>query len=181
MVDVVRGDVVSCDSDGVMVMMETKARVMKVVVSRSGRSEVDLRIYNFVVVADGDGGRGGQRFDLSQLHPDAMTKKIAKASLFACDSVSTLQLDKLIDERVLKYGASRMKEKEGQAIKKIERRLQDSEMQIQKSLITEGATIEACLVTKGATLEACLVNKGIEVNDNAGVMESSGTKSKRAV
>ncbi|GJV70938.1 hypothetical protein Tco_1490933 [Tanacetum coccineum] len=47
----------------------------------------------------------------------------------------------------------------------------------QESLITESAAIEACLVTKGATLEACLVNEGIALNDNTGVMESSGTES----
>ncbi|GKA27018.1 hypothetical protein Tco_0713186, partial [Tanacetum coccineum] len=50
-----------------------------------------------------------------------------------------------------------MKEKEVQAIKEIERRLQES-----------------------ATLEACLVNKGIAVNDNMGVMESSGIKSENS-
>ncbi|GJV86878.1 hypothetical protein Tco_1530816 [Tanacetum coccineum] len=37
--------------------------------------------------------------------------------------------------------------------------------------------MEACFVTKGATLEACLVNEGITLNDNTGVMKSSGTKS----
>ncbi|GJW05550.1 hypothetical protein Tco_1564406 [Tanacetum coccineum] len=50
-----------------------------------------------------------------------------------------------------------MKEKEVQAIKEIERRLQES-----------------------ATLEACLVNEGIAVNDNMGVMESSGIKSENS-
>ncbi|GKA46658.1 hypothetical protein Tco_0739541 [Tanacetum coccineum] len=49
------------------------------------------------------------------------------------------ELDKLINERVLKYGELRMKE--------------------------------------SATLEACLVNEGITLNDNIGVMESSGTDS----
>ncbi|GJZ44263.1 hypothetical protein Tco_0591518 [Tanacetum coccineum] len=109
------------------------------------------------------------------------------------------ELDKLIDERVLKYGALRMIEKEVQAIKEIERRLQESEMQkhnslvfkgttledcmvtdaveLEACLITEGAAIEACLVTKGATLEACLVNEGIVVNDNTSVMKSSRTES----
>ncbi|GKE49435.1 hypothetical protein Tco_1480693 [Tanacetum coccineum] len=38
------------------------------------------------------------------------------------------ELDKLIDEIILKYGALQMKEKEVQAIKEIKRRLQDSEM-----------------------------------------------------
>nr|GEW68185.1 hypothetical protein [Tanacetum cinerariifolium] len=90
-----------------------------------------------------------------------------------------------------------MKEKEVQAIKEIERWLQESEMQKQESLvskgttledcmvtdvakleaclITIGATIEACLVTEGAALEACLVDEGIVVNDNTSVTESSGT------
>ncbi|GJV86871.1 hypothetical protein Tco_1530809 [Tanacetum coccineum] len=40
--------------------------------------------------------------------------------------------------------------------------------------------MEACFVTKGATLEACLVNEGITLNDNTGVMESSGTKSENS-
>ncbi|GJV12542.1 hypothetical protein Tco_1354083 [Tanacetum coccineum] len=47
------------------------------------------------------------------------------------------ELDKLIDERVLKYGELRMKEKEVQAMMEIERRLQESEMQKQESLVTE--------------------------------------------
>ncbi|GKC22865.1 hypothetical protein Tco_1025015 [Tanacetum coccineum] len=81
------------------------------------------------------------------------------------------ELEKLIDERVLKYAALRMKGKEVQAIQEIERRLQDNEMQKQESLITEGATIEACLVIEGAALEDCLVNEGITVNDNTGVTE----------
>ncbi|GKF74160.1 hypothetical protein Tco_0220492, partial [Tanacetum coccineum] len=38
------------------------------------------------------------------------------------------ELDKLIDEKVLKYLELRMKEKEVQALKEIKRRLQDSEM-----------------------------------------------------
>nr|GEV54501.1 Gag-Pol polyprotein [Tanacetum cinerariifolium] len=94
-----------------------------------------------------------------------------------------------------------MKEKEVQALKYIERRLQDNEMQKQESLvpkgtsledclvtdgaelkaclITEGSTIEACLVTKGVALEACLVNEGITMNDNTGVTDSSGTDTSR--
>ncbi|GKC32075.1 hypothetical protein Tco_1039369 [Tanacetum coccineum] len=112
------------------------------------------------------------------------------------------ELDTLIDERVLKYGETLMKEKEVQAIKEIEKRLKESEMQKQESLVTEGAVIEdcmvtdaaeleaclimqgaaieACLVTEGATLEACLVNEGIAVNDNTSVTESSGTKSENS-
>ncbi|GJR98916.1 hypothetical protein Tco_0271090 [Tanacetum coccineum] len=59
------------------------------------------------------------------------------------------ELDKLIDERVLKYGELRMKEKEVQAIKEIEKRLQESEMQKQESLVSKGTTLEVCLVTNG--------------------------------
>nr|GEU49194.1 reverse transcriptase zinc-binding domain-containing protein [Tanacetum cinerariifolium] len=82
------------------------------------------------------------------------------------------ELEKVINERVLKYGAIRIKEKEVQAIKEIENRL----IQQQESLITEGAAIEACLVTEGASLEACLVNEGITVNDNMGFMKCSRTE-----
>ncbi|GJU74438.1 hypothetical protein Tco_1265843 [Tanacetum coccineum] len=84
-------------------------------------------------------------------------------------------------------------EKEVQAIKEIERRLQEKEMQQQESLVLEGTTmetnfssditiweaitknaaIEACLVTEGAALESCLVNEGITINDITGVTESS--------
>ncbi|GJS29085.1 hypothetical protein Tco_0489705 [Tanacetum coccineum] len=63
------------------------------------------------------------------------------------------ELDKLINERVLKYGELRMKESEVQAIKEIK---------------------------NGAALKACLVNEGITLNDNIGVMESSGTKSENS-
>ncbi|GJR08560.1 hypothetical protein Tco_0791212 [Tanacetum coccineum] len=101
------------------------------------------------------------------------------------------ELDKLIDEIILKYGALWMKEKEVQAIKDIERRMQDNEMQKQESLVTDGAELEACLITEGATikaclvingaaLEACLVNKGITVNDYTGVTESTGTESENS-
>ncbi|GKC88909.1 hypothetical protein Tco_1149558, partial [Tanacetum coccineum] len=87
------------------------------------------------------------------------------------------------------------------AIKEIEKWLKESELQQQESLVTksttleanlsidgialdaslvtEGIVMEACLVTEGATLEACLVNEGIGVNDNTGVMESSGTDRSR--
>ncbi|GJS16231.1 hypothetical protein Tco_0410703 [Tanacetum coccineum] len=87
------------------------------------------------------------------------------------------ELEKLNDERVLKYGKLRVKEKEVQAIEEIEKRLKESELQQQESLITEGAAIEACLVIEGATLEACLVVEGIALNDNTGIKESSGTES----
>nr|GEV47928.1 hypothetical protein [Tanacetum cinerariifolium] len=75
-------------------------------------------------------------------------------------------LDKLIDERVLKYGELRLKEREVQAIKEIEKRLKEKEIHLQESLVTKGTTLEACLVTEGATLEACLVTEGIEMDDS---------------
>ncbi|GJS78602.1 hypothetical protein Tco_0728483 [Tanacetum coccineum] len=59
------------------------------------------------------------------------------------------EVDKLIDERVLKYSALQMKDKEVQVIKEIKNRLKEKEIQQQESLITKGAAIEACLVTKG--------------------------------
>ncbi|GJV62922.1 hypothetical protein Tco_1473750 [Tanacetum coccineum] len=65
------------------------------------------------------------------------------------------ELDKLIDERVLKCGELRIKEKEVQAIKEIERRLQE-------------------------IMEACLVNGGITVNDIMGATESSETVSENS-
>ncbi|GKB19331.1 hypothetical protein Tco_0853254 [Tanacetum coccineum] len=66
-------------------------------------------------------------------------------------------------------------EREVQAIKEIEKRLKESEMQKQESLVTEGTTLEAnlstdgttldgSLVTEGTTLEASLVTKGISLD-----------------
>ncbi|GJY48935.1 hypothetical protein Tco_0438891 [Tanacetum coccineum] len=82
------------------------------------------------------------------------------------------ELDKLIDESVLKYRELRMKESEVQAIKEIEKQLKEREIQQQESLITnskaldvslvtEGTTLEANLSTGGITLEACLITEGI--------------------
>ncbi|GKE75768.1 hypothetical protein Tco_1537809 [Tanacetum coccineum] len=98
------------------------------------------------------------------------------------------ELDKLIDERSLKYEELQIKESEVQAIKEIAKRLKESEIQQQESLVIEGTIMEACLstddtvmkaclVTEGASLEACLANKGIALNDNMDVIESSGTES----
>nr|GEV18632.1 hypothetical protein [Tanacetum cinerariifolium] len=70
------------------------------------------------------------------------------------------ELDKLIDERVLKYEELWMKERKVQAIKEIEEWLKESEMQTQKSLVSEGAALEAILVSEGATLEASLIIEG---------------------
>ncbi|GKD32108.1 hypothetical protein Tco_1242886 [Tanacetum coccineum] len=83
------------------------------------------------------------------------------------------ELDKLIDERVLKYEELQIKEREVQAIKEIEKRLKESELQRQESLITEDAELEACLVTEGATLKACLVNEGRALDDNLVVKETT--------
>ncbi|GJW40679.1 hypothetical protein Tco_0066524 [Tanacetum coccineum] len=71
------------------------------------------------------------------------------------------ELDKLLDERVLKYGELRMKEREVQAIKETEKRLKESEMHTRESLVSEGATLEASLV-----IEARLVTKGITLDEN---------------
>ncbi|GKB75613.1 hypothetical protein Tco_0942508 [Tanacetum coccineum] len=69
------------------------------------------------------------------------------------------ELDKLIDEKLLKYGELRMKEREDQAIKEIEKRLKKREIQQQESLSTDGATLEACLVDEGIALDDNLVTK----------------------
>ncbi|GKB52729.1 hypothetical protein Tco_0903482, partial [Tanacetum coccineum] len=91
--------------------------------------------------------------------------------------------DKLIDERVLKYGELWMNEREVQAIMEIEKWLKEREIQQQESLVTEGTTLEAnlsndgttldaSLVTEGATLEACLVTEGTTMDDNLVAKES---------
>nr|GEX17646.1 hypothetical protein [Tanacetum cinerariifolium] len=90
------------------------------------------------------------------------------------------ELDKLIDERVLKRGELRMKESEVQAIKETKKRLKESELQQQESLVTESTTLEANVSTKGTALEASLVNKGIALNDNTGVTKNSRTESERS-
>nr|GEY56931.1 hypothetical protein [Tanacetum cinerariifolium] len=104
-------------------------------------------------------------------------------------------LDKLINERVLKYGKLHMKDRVVQAIQEIAKWLKEREIQQQVILITEGATLkanlsidgttldassvtegttlEACLVTEGTTLEACLVTKGITMDDNLVAMQST--------
>ncbi|GJZ46706.1 hypothetical protein Tco_0594302 [Tanacetum coccineum] len=71
-------------------------------------------------------------------------------------------LDKVIDERLIQYGELQMKEREVKAIKEIEKRLNESKMQTQESLVIEGATLEASLVTEGVALEESLVTKGNE-------------------
>ncbi|GJV08947.1 hypothetical protein Tco_1346603 [Tanacetum coccineum] len=92
------------------------------------------------------------------------------------------ELDRLIDERLFKYRELQIKEREVQAIKEIDKRLKEREIQQQESLVTKGTTLEAnlstdgtsldatsvikgntleaCLVTDGATLEACLITEG---------------------
>ncbi|GKB07667.1 hypothetical protein Tco_0835951 [Tanacetum coccineum] len=69
------------------------------------------------------------------------------------DSKEVDELEKHIDERVLKYRELRMKEREA-------------------NLSTDGRTLDASSVTEGTTLEACLVTKGIEINDSLAAKES---------
>ncbi|GJZ68571.1 hypothetical protein Tco_0631811, partial [Tanacetum coccineum] len=74
---------------------------------------------------------------------------------YKCNLLQYLDvLDKLIDERALKYGELQIKEREVQAIKDTDGTTLDA------SLVTEGTTLEACLVTERAVLEACLVTEG---------------------
>ncbi|GKA36727.1 hypothetical protein Tco_0723292 [Tanacetum coccineum] len=51
------------------------------------------------------------------------------------------ELDKLIDEIVLKYGELRMKEKEVQAIKEIEKRLKEREIQYRMNATVQGMNV----------------------------------------
>ncbi|GKD85515.1 hypothetical protein Tco_1397517 [Tanacetum coccineum] len=60
-------------------------------------------------------------------------------------------LDKLIDERILKYRELWMKEREVQAIQEIEKQLKEREIQQQESLVTEGTTLETNLSTNHTT------------------------------
>nr|GEX27168.1 hypothetical protein [Tanacetum cinerariifolium]GEX27182.1 hypothetical protein [Tanacetum cinerariifolium] len=83
------------------------------------------------------------------------------------------ELDKLIDEKLLKYKELRMKKREVQAIKEIEKWLKEREIQQQESLVTEGTTLKANLSTDGTTLDASLVTKGIAINDNLVAKESA--------
>ncbi|GJS15102.1 hypothetical protein Tco_0409574 [Tanacetum coccineum] len=83
------------------------------------------------------------------------------------------ELDKLIDERVLKYGELQMKEREVQAINEIEKCLKETEIQQQEILSTDGTTLDASLVTKSATLEASLVTQGIALDDSLVAMHST--------
>nr|GFC19709.1 hypothetical protein [Tanacetum cinerariifolium] len=59
-----------------------------------------------------------------------------------------------------------MKERKVKAIKEIEHRLKESEMQAQDSLVTEGAALAASLVTVGIALHASLVAKKITVDSS---------------
>ncbi|GJT96297.1 hypothetical protein Tco_1091815 [Tanacetum coccineum] len=64
------------------------------------------------------------------------------------------ELDKLIDERVFKYGELWMKEREVKEIKEIEKRLKEREIQQQESLSTDSTTLDTTLVTEGISLDA---------------------------
>ncbi|GJW61786.1 hypothetical protein Tco_0111121 [Tanacetum coccineum] len=83
------------------------------------------------------------------------------------------ELDKLIDERVLKYGELQMKEREVQAINKIEKCLKETEIQQQESLSTDDTTLDASLVIESAALEASLVTEGIALDDSLVTMHST--------
>ncbi|GJR68134.1 hypothetical protein Tco_0014199 [Tanacetum coccineum] len=86
-------------------------------------------------------------------------------------------LDKLIDERILKYEELQMKEREVQAINTNGTTLDASSVTkgttLEACLVTEGTTLEACLVTKGVELDASLVTKGITMDDNLVAKEST--------
>ncbi|GKF75539.1 hypothetical protein Tco_0224983, partial [Tanacetum coccineum] len=71
------------------------------------------------------------------------------------------ELDKLIDEKVHKYGELWMQKKEVQAIKEIEKWLKESELQQQESLVTVSTTLEANLSNDGIALDASLVTEGV--------------------
>ncbi|GJV49747.1 hypothetical protein Tco_1439959 [Tanacetum coccineum] len=58
-------------------------------------------------------------------------------------------IKRLFDVRARLIEDLQMKEREVKAIKEIEKRLNESKMQTQESLVTEDATLEASLVTKG--------------------------------
>ncbi|GKC57415.1 hypothetical protein Tco_1085013 [Tanacetum coccineum] len=105
------------------------------------------------------------------------------------------ELDRLINERVLKYEELLMKEIEVQAIKEIEKWLKESEMQkqgslvsavaaLEASLVIEGAVLEASLGTEGTTLEASLVTKGVvletrnDADADIGPLDDSDTVTK---
>nr|GEX16007.1 hypothetical protein [Tanacetum cinerariifolium] len=66
-----------------------------------------------------------------------------------------------------------MKEREVKAIKKIKKRLNESKMQTQESLVIEDAALEASLVTEGVVLEESLVTKGISLDASFVVKQST--------
>ncbi|GJR17232.1 hypothetical protein Tco_0965759 [Tanacetum coccineum] len=98
-----------------------------------------------------------------KIHLDTLHNNRCEPETYKRNLLSYLEeLDKLIDERVLKYGELRMKEREVQAIKEIEKWLKEREIQQQESLVTEGTTLEANLSIDGTTLDASLVTKDVE-------------------
>ncbi|GJQ98418.1 hypothetical protein Tco_0009557 [Tanacetum coccineum] len=69
---------------------------------------------------------------------------------YKCNLLQYLDvLDKLIDERALRYGELQMKEREGTTL--------------EASFSTDGTTLDASLVTEGTTLEACLVTEDADI------------------
>ncbi|GKE53194.1 hypothetical protein Tco_1488350 [Tanacetum coccineum] len=88
-----------------------------------------------------------------------------KHETYRCNLLQVLDvLDKLIDERVHKYRELRMKEREVQVIKEIEKQLKEREIQHQESLVMEVTTLEANLRNNGTTLDASLVTEGIALD-----------------
>ncbi|GJU94333.1 hypothetical protein Tco_1319089 [Tanacetum coccineum] len=66
------------------------------------------------------------------------------------------ELDKIIDERVIKYGELQMKEREGTTL---EDNLSTNDIALDATSVIEGSAIEACLVTKGATLDSLVAKE----------------------
>nr|GEY72550.1 hypothetical protein [Tanacetum cinerariifolium] len=66
-----------------------------------------------------------------------------KPETYRCNLLRYLDIpEKIIGERVIKYEKLQMKEREVQAIKEIEKRLKESEVQKQESLVSKGAALE---------------------------------------
>ncbi|GKA78502.1 hypothetical protein Tco_0785039 [Tanacetum coccineum] len=89
------------------------------------------------------------------------------------------ELEKLIDERVLKCGELRMKEREVKAIKEIEKWLKEREIQHQESLSTNCTSLDASLVNEGITLDASLVAKQSTVDSTTLLEQQNESNSSR--
>ncbi|GKC82345.1 hypothetical protein Tco_1138062 [Tanacetum coccineum] len=72
---------------------------------------------------------------------------------YRCNLLQFLdELDKLIDERVIKYEELQMKEREDN--------LSTDDTTLDATSVIKGAKMEVCLVTEGTAMDACLVTKG---------------------